>query len=103
MCGCRLSYFVKLRHQTSQGAEVLYIAKILHFVKATNSEGASKRLAACQLFQASLQGEVRKASVARPMAETFMIEIDLLDAKLVTARHGTSIWGMLYGNTSGMA
>ena len=36
-------------------------------------------------------------------AETMAVDISALDTKLVTAKSGNKLYGMVYGNTSGMA
>jgi len=61
-----------------------------------------KQLAACQLFKATEVHGMLRVDSTRPLPEILMVEIDQLDAKLVTARDGNYLVGMMYGNTSGM-
>ena len=89
----------------------MYIAEIIHFLRATNGTNDVLRLAVCKLWQAkpAMQGEHASDHedfiVARlsGRAETMAVDISALDTKLVTAKSGNKLYGMVYGNTSGMA
>lgn len=100
----RVSYFCKLRFIASTGAEHLHIAMVLNFIRATNADGLIKRLATCKLMRASQSiGHLLKCTAGQQAAAGVdLVEVDMLDEKLVTARRGGSLYGMPYGNTSGM-
>jgi hypothetical protein len=80
-----------------------HIGFIKFFVRATSMAGDVKRLAVCQLFKATISGEMLRVNMTRPLAEDVMLEIDQLGGKLVTARSEDHLYGMAYRNTSGMA
>jgi len=61
-----------------------------------------KRLAVCQLFKATMIGEMLRVNMDRPLTQDVMLDIDQLGGKLVTACTGDYLYGMTYRNTSGM-
>ena len=48
-----VSFYAKLRFISRHGTETLYIAQILHFLRAVNGDGDVLRLAVCKLYAAS--------------------------------------------------
>ena len=101
--GCRVSYLCKLRFLTRNLHEQLYIAEVLSFLRVVKTDGATKRMAVCKLFKATESGGLLKATAAsQRAADTAIVEVDMVDCKLVTARDDGVLYGMTYGNTSGI-
>ena len=112
---CRVSCFAKPRPVNGRGVESLYIAEIHHFLRAINIDinGAEDvlRLAVCKLYPAvyGLLGmpsstEILSAAIRRSQPHKVLaVDISQLDTKLVTAKEGNNLFGILYHNTSGMA
>ena len=112
---CRVSFFAKLRLVIGRGVESLYIAEIHHFLRAINIDinGAEDvlRLAVCKLYPAvyGLPGmqsstDILTATIQRSQPHKVLaVDISQLDTKLVTAKEGNKLFGILYQNTSGMA
>lgn len=103
-CGCRVSFRCKLRFLTRNENEQPFIAEVQHFVRATRPDGTVKRLAVCRLMKAaeSAAGLLKVSSVQQAAREVAMVEVDMIDCKLVTAESAGCLYGMVYGNTSGM-
>jgi len=107
----RVSFYAKLRFISRHGTETLYIAQILHFLRAVNGDGDVLRLAVCKLYAASYglpnmraTEDIMTASVQGTQPESVLaVDISSLDTKLVTAKEGNKLFGLVYRNTSGMA
>ncbi|DBB05418.1 TPA: hypothetical protein ACH3X1_012384 [Trebouxia sp. C0004] len=97
-------FYGKLRFITRTGGEQLFIAEILHFLRAINPDGNVLRLAVCKVYAAryrSSSTDIMSASLNMP--KTLAVEVSELDTKLVTVKEGNTLYGMVYSNTSGMA
>lgn len=89
---------------------MLYIAEVLHFLRAVNCDGGMLRLAVCRLYAASYGLSIMCATrdiMAASLQSTqplpvVAVDISSLDTKLVTAKENNKLYGMAYGNTSGM-
>ena len=93
----------KLRFLTRHLNEQLYIAEVQSFLRVVKADGRTKRMAVCKLIRATESGGLLKATAAsQRAADTAVVEVDMVDCKLVTARDGGVLYGMTYGNTSGM-
>lgn len=104
MHACRISHYCRLPFLTSTSREQLYIAEVQRFVRASRLGAACKRLVVCRLMKASLTRGMLKVTAAQLRStEVAMVEIDMVDCKLVTAREGDVLYGMPYSNTSRMA
>ena len=110
---CRVSNFVKLRFVSRTGNESLYIAEIQHFLRAVNANGETLRLAVCKLLPARYglpkmkpTRDVMVATLSTAgedrVYEVSAVDISQLDTKLVTAKDGGKLFGIVYRNTSGM-
>ncbi|DBA87692.1 TPA: hypothetical protein ACH3X1_004699 [Trebouxia sp. C0004] len=95
----RVSFYAKLRFITRTGGEQLFIAEILHFLRAINPDGNVLRLAVCKVYAAryrSSSTDIMSASLNTP--KTLAVEVSELDTKLVTAKEGNTLYGMVYSN-----
>ena len=98
-----MSFFCQQRFTTSTGREHSYIAEIRSFVRAANGTGAILRLAVCRLMKATLTGGMLKVAPGQLASNDIrMVAIDMIDFKLVTAWEANTLYGIPYGNTSGM-
>ncbi|DBA84634.1 TPA: hypothetical protein ACH3X1_005997 [Trebouxia sp. C0004] len=100
----RVSFYAKLRFNARTGGKQLFIAEILHFLRAINPDGNVLRLAVCKVYAAryrSSSTDIMSASLNTP--KTLAVEVSELDTKLVTAKEGNTLYGMVCSNTSGMA
>lgn len=107
----RVSYYSKLRFITSTGTENLFIAQIQHFLRVVNGDAQVLRLAICKVFPATYgvpqmrsTQHIMSASLSNKQAhQTLAVDISELDTKLVTAQTNNKLYGIVYGNTSGMS
>ncbi|DBB03152.1 TPA: hypothetical protein ACH3X1_013321 [Trebouxia sp. C0004] len=109
----RVSFYAKLRFITRHGSETLYIAEIQHFLRAVNGAADVLRLAVCKRYPARY-GLPNMRSTEDIMTAKFQhqdahvqtvlaVDVSELDTKLVTAKEGNKLYGIVYKNTSGMA
>lgn len=109
----RVSFYSKLRFITRTGTATLFIAEIQHFLRVTNAAAEVLRLAVCKVYPATygLPGmratqDILSASLGlgnQQEIETLAVDISELDTKLLTAKDDSKVYGIVYGNTSGMA
>ena len=102
----RVSFFVKLRFVSPSNRETLFIAEIQHFLRASHEGADAIRLAVCNLYPAqygSRSTDLMTATMDQAHPEVCAVAISELDTKLVTAVDGGKLYGMVYGNTSGLA
>ena len=94
---------MKLRLTNQRGRESLYIAEVQHFLRAVNGSGNVLRLGVCMLHVAQASkhdsGMVRAnlpSNDAQSQAVKVMaVDISELDTKLVTAKEGSKLFGMV--------
>ena len=55
------------------------------------------------IMSASLGSQQFMIISSAPAMEVIAVEVSELDTKLVTAKHDSRLYAMVYGNTSGMA
>lgn len=104
MHACRISYYCKVNFVLATEREQPYIAEVQCFVRASRPGVACKRLAVCRLMKASVMRGMLKISAAQLRStDIAMVEVDMIDEKLVTAHEGNVLYGMRYSNTSRMA
>ncbi|DBA87963.1 TPA: hypothetical protein ACH3X1_004948 [Trebouxia sp. C0004] len=107
----RVSFYPKLRFITRHGSETLYIAEVQPFLRAVNGAADVLRLAVCKLYPARYglpdmrsTEDIMTAKFQSQNAQTVLaVDVSELDTKLVTAKEGDKLYGIVYKNTSGMA
>ncbi len=107
----RVSFYAKLRFISRHGTESLFIAEIQHFLRAVNGAADVLRLAVCKLYPATYGlpdmrsvEDIMTATLQGRQAQTVLaVDISEFDTKLVTAKEGNKLYGLVYKNTSGMA
>ena len=101
---CRVSHYCRVRFVTATGREDCFIAEVQCFVRASKPNTACQRLAVCRLMKASVTRGMLKVTAAQLRStDVRMVEVDMIDCKLVTARSRDALYGMPYCNTSRMA
>ena len=102
-CPCRVSYYCRLLYWTRFNRQDMHIAEVLRFVRASRADLTTLRLAVCRVLKAIVSDEGQLLRVTAGQLATnnvAMVEIDMLDCKLVTAMLNAQLYGMAYGNTS---
>jgi hypothetical protein len=99
---CRVSFYAKLRFVSWHDTEIQFIAEIQQFLQVINADA---ELAVCKLYPARYDRveDVMTASLSSRTQQVLVVDISKLDTKLVTAKEGTKLFGLVYKNTAGMA
>ena len=79
-----------------------FIAEIQQFLQVINADA---ELAVCKLYPARYDRveDVMTASLSSRTQQVLAVDISKLDTKLVTAKEGTKLFGLVYKNTADMA
>ena len=102
---CRVSFYAKLRFVSWHDTESLFIAEIQQFLRGISVDAEVLRLAVCKLYPARYgrAEDVMTTSPSSHIQQVLAVDISELDTKLVTAKEGTKLFGLVYKNTAGMA
>lgn len=109
----RVSFSTKLCFISRTGNASLFIAEVQYFLRAINGAGSVVRLAVCKLHPTRFglpnvrtTQDIITATLSTSQGvgpEIAAVDISALDTKLVTAKDGNKLFGIVYHNTSGMA